>query len=195
MKKARAARDRAAPKTAALPPPIPQFDELDALAASSAPTVEAAWWISHQVAEHVFATIADRDPRTGAPLPRPLTEILRDVRIATSKGSRPFPRDRLLVAAEFAADSLEHLLDRHRHRTVRTHEQLPFHQLREVDTRSMAWLARQPGRNIREKLSGRTHALGVKRDVSVDTTENRLLRSFAKLLVRRAGSRLDHRDA
>ncbi|MBN9562199.1 MAG: DUF2357 domain-containing protein [Alphaproteobacteria bacterium] len=195
MKKARAARDRAAPKTAALPPPIPQFDELDALAASSAPTVEAAWWISHQVAEHVFAMIAHGDPRTGAPLPRPLTEILRDVRIATSKGSRPFPRDRLLVAAEFTADSLEHLLDRHRHRTVRTHEQLPFHQLREVDTRSMAWLARQPGRNIREKLSGRTHALGVKRDVSVDTTENRLLRSFAKLLVRRAGSRLDHRDA
>ncbi len=195
MKKARAARDRAAPKTAALPPPIPQFDELDALAASSAPTVEAAWWISHQVAEHVFATIAHRDPRTGDPLPRPLTEILREVRSATSKGSRPFPRDRLLVATEFTADSLEHLLDRHRHRTVRTHEQLPFHQLREVDTRSMAWLARQPGRNIREKLSGRTHALGVKRDVSVDTTENRLLRSFAKILVRRASARLDNRDA
>ena len=195
MKKARAARDRAAPRTAELPPPLPQFDELDALAASTVPTVEAAWWISHQVPEHVFATIARGDRRTGDPLPRPLSEILRDIRNATSKGSRPFPCDRLLVAAEFAADSLEHLLDRHRHRAVRIHEQLPFHQLREVDTRSMAWLARQPGRNIREKLSGRTHALGVKRDVSVDTTENRLLRSFAKLLVRRAGSRLDHKDA
>ena len=45
MKKARAARDRASPKTATLPPPLPLFDELDALAASSAPTVEAAWWI------------------------------------------------------------------------------------------------------------------------------------------------------
>ena len=140
--------------------------------------MEAAWWISHQVPEHVFATIAHGDRRNDDPLPRPLTEILRDVRSATSKGSRPFPRDRLLVAAEFTADSLEHLLDRHRHRTVRIHEQLPFHQIREVDTRSMAWLARQPGRNIREKLSGRTHALGVKRDLSVDTTENRLLRSF-----------------
>lgn len=195
MKKARAARDRATPKTAALPPRIPQFDELDALAASSVPTVAAAWWISHQVAEHVFATIKHRDPRTGDPLPRPLTEILRDVRNATSNGSRPFPRDRLLVAAEFTADSLKHLLARHRHRSVRSYEQLPFHQLREVDTRSMAWLARQPGRNIREKLSGRTHALGVRRDVSVDTTENRLLRSFAKLLTQRAGNRLEHRDA
>ncbi|MGQ9371733.1 DUF2357 domain-containing protein [Azospirillum sp. ST 5-10] len=195
MKKARAAHDRTASKVAALPPPLPEFDELEALAASDAPTVAAAWWISHQVSEHVFSIVAHGDPRTGEPLPRPLTEILRDVRNATATGSRPFPRDRLLGAAEFTIDSMEHLLDRHRHRIVRVHEQLPFHQLREVDTRSMAWLARQPGRNIREKLSGRTHALGVKRDVSVDTTENRLLRSFAKLLVQRASNRLENRNA
>lgn len=195
MKKARAARDRGAPKQAALPPPLPPFDELDALAASDTPTVESAWWITHQVSEHVFSTVAYSDPRTGEPLPRPLTEILRDIRDTTATGRRPFPRDRLLSAAEFAADPLEHLLDQHRHRIVRVHEQLPFHQLREVDTRSMAWLARQPGRNIREKLSGRTHALGVKRDVSADTTENRLLRSFAKLLVQRASNRLAYKSA
>jgi len=195
MKKARAARDRAPPKPAALPPPLPEFDKLDAIAASDTPTVEAAWWITYQVSEHIFSMLSHGDPRTGEPLPRPLTEILRDVRRATAGGSRPFPRDRLLCAAEFTVDSLTHLLDRHRHRIVRVHEQLPFHQLREVDTRSMAWLARQPGRNIREKLSGRTHALGVKRDVSADTTENRLLRSFAKLIVQRASNRLEHRDA
>ena len=195
MKQGRAARDRAAPKVAALPPPFPQFEELDALAASETPTVEAAWWISHQVSEHVFSMVAHADPRTSEPLPRPLTEILRDIRKATSTGSRPFPRDRLLGAAEFSADSLEHLLDLHRHRIIRVHQQLPFHQLREIDTRSMAWLARQPGRNIREKLSGHTHALGVKRDLSADTTENRLLRSFAKLLVQRGSIRLEHRDA
>lgn len=195
MKKARAARDRDSPKPAALPPRLPEFDELDAIAASKTPSLEAAWWITHQVSEHIFSMISHGDPRTGEPLPRPLTEILSKVRSATAGGSRPFPRDRLLCAAEFTVDSLMHLLDRHRHRIVRIHEQLPFHQLREVDTRSMAWLARQPGRNIREKLSGRTHALGVKRDVSADTTENRLLRSFAKLLVQRASNRLEHRDA
>jgi cold shock CspA family protein len=195
MKKARAARDRAAPKLAALPPPLPEFDELDAIAASDTPTVEAAWWITHQVSEHIFSMIAHGDPRTGEPLPRPLTEILSDVRGATATGCRPFPRDRLLGAVEFTVDALEHLLDRYRHRIVRVHEQLPFHQLREVDTRSMAWLARQPGRNIREKLSGRTHALGVKRDASADTTENRLLRSFAKLLVQRASTRLENKNA
>lgn len=155
----------------------------------------AAWWISYQVAEHVFSMIARGDPRTDEPLPRALTEILGEIRGATATGIRPFPNDRLLGAADFTAESIEHLLDRHRHRIVRVHEQIPFHQLREVDTRSMAWLARQPGRNLREKLSGRTHALGVKRDLSADTTENRLLRTFAKLLVQRARNRLENRSA
>lgn len=196
MKKARAARDNDAPKAAALPPPLPPFEDLDKLAADEMPSPASAWWITHQASEHVFAIIAHGDPRTGTPLARPLTEILSAIGAATANGGpRPFPCDRLLTAAEFAAGSVEHLLDHHRHRILRTHEQLPFHQLRELDTRSMAWLARQPGRNIREKLSGRTHALGVKRAASVDTTENRVLRSFAKLLVQRAGRRLEFTGA
>lgn len=194
MKTTRAGRGQPTSK-ATLPPPLPPFDDLEALAAGDTPSIASAWWITHQVSEHVFSAIAQSDPRTGAPLPCPVTEILRDVRAVTVAGSRPFPHDRLLYAAEFAAGSLGHLIDRHSHRIVRSHEQLPFHQLREVDTRSMAWLARQPGRNIREKLSGRTHALGVKRDVSADTTENQLLRSFAKLFAQRASNRLAYAGA
>ncbi len=196
MKKARGVRSNNAPKAAALPPPLPPFEDLDKLAADETPSLASAWWITHQASEHVFAMIARGDPRTGAPLARPLTEILTAIGAAIATGgSRPFPCDRLLIAAEFAAGSVEHLLDHHRHRILRTHEQLPFHQIREVDTRSMAWLARQPGRNIREKLSGRTHALGVKRAASVDTTENRVLRSFAKFLVQRASRRLEFTGA
>lgn len=194
MNKTRAAGGCCVPK-ATQSPPFPPFEDLDALASSDTPSAVSAWWITHQVAEHVFSTIAHSDPRTGVSLPRPLTEILRDIRSVTASGSRPFPHDCLLHAAEFAADSLENLLDRHRHRIVRSHEQVPFHQLREVDNRSMEWLARQPGRNIREKLSGRTHVMGVKRDFSADTTENRLLRSFAKLFVERASTRLSYSDA
>lgn len=194
MSKPRAACSHGMPQ-ATQSPPFPPFEDLDALAASDTPSAGSAWWITYQAVEHVFSAIAHSDQRTGAPLPRPLTEILRDIRSITASGSRPFPHDCLLHVAEFVTDSLEHLLDRHRHRVVRSHEQLPFHQLREVDNRSMAWLARQPGRNIREKLSGRTHAMGVKRDFSADTTENRLLRSFAKIFVRRAIHRLSYADA
>lgn len=194
MKTARAKRGEPGSK-AILPPPLPPFDDLEALAAADIPSIASAWWITHQVSEHVFSAIVQSDPRTGASLPRPVTEILRDVRAVTVTGSRPFPHDRLLYTADFVAGSLGHLIDRHSHRIVRSHEQLPFHKLREVDTRSMAWLARQPGRSIREKLSGRTHALGVKRDVSADTTENRLLQSFAKLFAQRASNRLAYSGA
>ena len=190
MKKVRAARDHKGGKRLSLPPEFPAFDGLELLAASDIPSTSGAWWITHQVAEHIFSTIGKTDLRTGAPLSRRLTEIFESIRLATATGCRPFPHDRLFTVAKFAARPLEKLLDRYRHRIIRVHEQLPFHQIREVDARSMAWLARQPGRNIREKLSGRTHALGVKRSSTADTTENRLLLAFAKLFAKRANDRL-----
>ncbi|NCA70991.1 MAG: DUF2357 domain-containing protein [Sphingobacteriia bacterium] len=179
----------------ASPPELPALDALEALAASESPSLSASWWITHQVTEHVFSAIARTDPLTGNALPQPLTELLEGIETTTASGLRPFPDDRLFVAARFAADPFARLLDSHRHRIVRSHAQLPFHRLREVDTRSLAWLARQPGRNVREKLSGRTHALVVKRELTADTTENRLLCSFARLIVCRAGERLAHAQA
>jgi cold shock CspA family protein len=191
MKKVSAARNHKSGKKLSLPPELPAFDALESMAASDVPSVAGAWWITHQVTEHIFSSIGKIDSRTGAPLSKPLTEILDSIRRATVTGCRPFPHDRLVTVAQFAVKSLEKLLDRYRHRVIRVHEQLPFHQIREVDARSMAWLTRQPGRNVREKLSGRTHALGVKRSVTADTTENRLLQSFAKLFTQRANERLE----
>ena len=201
MKKGRTAPGRGAAgkagasKRPALPPLLPAPEELEDLAASNIPSLAAAWWVTHQVTEHVFSTVARTDSRTGDPLPQSLTELLSELNTATSTGCRPFPQDLLFDAALFAAEPFAQLLDHHRHRIIRTHAQLPFHRLREVDTRSLAWLARLPGRNVREKLSGRTHALGVKRDLTADTTENRLLRAFAKLVVHRATDRLAHAES
>jgi cold shock CspA family protein len=195
MKKVNAARDHKTGKKLSLPPEIPELDGLESLAASDIPSIAGAWWITNQVTEHIFSTIGKNDLRTGSPLSKPLTEILESIRQATATGCRPFPHDQLSLVAQFAVKPLEKLLDRYRHRIVRVHEQLPFHQIREVDARSMAWLARQPGRNIREKLSGRTHALGVKRSSTVDTTENRLLLAFAKLFAKRAKARLAYTSA
>ncbi|NCC94260.1 MAG: DUF2357 domain-containing protein, partial [Opitutae bacterium] len=175
---------------AAQAPPLPALEELESLAASAEPYAAAAWWITHQVVEHCFSVIARTDPLTGDTLPQPLSALLSDLNAAVSTGRRPFPHDRLFAAACFAAEPFAHLLARHRQRIVRTHAQVPLHQLREVDNRSVAWLARQPGRTVREKLAGRTHALGVQREFSSDTSENRLLGAFARILVRRATERL-----
>ncbi|WP_340699552.1 DUF2357 domain-containing protein [Vibrio harveyi] len=55
---------------------------------------------------------------------------------------------------------------------------LPIHAAREVDSNSVQWLSRQPGRTLREKLSGKPYMKAVRRRSSIDTAENRLLRAF-----------------
>ncbi len=187
---ARGAAKAGAKRRVRLPPPLPSAEDLEQIAAASAPTVEGAWWITAQVVEHILTRATDRDPRTGAPLPQSLLAYLERLDIASSEGRRPLPCDRLACAAELAERPLAEIIDRHRTRLERTHEQLPFHRLRDVDPRSVAWMARLPGRTVREKLAGHTHALGVLRRITADTPENRAARAVGKLLAQRLGARL-----
>lgn len=190
--KAGRARRPAAPALAA--PPMPELaDDRERFATTG--SAQAAWWIAGQVAEHMFGAILERDPRTGAPLPSSLDELLAALRTAAATGRRPLPRDALALAAETASEVVPDLLRTHRTRVVREHVQLPFPSLREVDGRSLAWLSRQPGRTVREKLAGRTRALGVRRTRSADTAENRLLRALAARITRQVRARLEGRDA
>ncbi len=154
MKKTSAATGRAPlaqsiPEGSSLPPPFSGLDTIEAVAASEIPSLEGSWWISHQVSEHIFSIVTRRDPRTGDSLPQSLIDLLEGLSTISNIGLRPFPHDRLFVAAQFSSEPMARLLDHHRHRIIRTHEQLPFHSIREVDARSLTWLARQPGRNIR----------------------------------------------
>jgi cold shock CspA family protein len=194
MKHAGATRGAHAPARFQAPPPEP-LDALDTHAASDGPTAAAAWWITHQTIEHLYSSVARRDPATGESLPRPFTDVLDALRRAASTGTRPFPHDRLLETARFVAKPLAVLLDRHRHRIARLHVQMPIHQAREFDSRSVAWLVRQPGRTVREKLSATSRVLAVRRENSADTLENRLLRDLARLLLKRANHRLSFMHA
>lgn len=175
-------------------PPLHPLARLETLAAGPAvPSV--AWWITLQVSEHLFAAVASVDPRTGAYLVQPLSELLAALRLAGANGTRPFPADRLWRAADFACEPLARLLHQHRHRTIRSHAQLPFHRIRELDARSLSWLATRPGRTVREKLVGRQRMLGVQRSESADTMENRVLALFARQWASRAEARLAHEHA
>jgi hypothetical protein len=178
-----------------IPPPLPSIDDLEALAASDEPTAQGAWWVTTQVVEHVLAIAVSRDPRTGAPTPQSLMDYLTSLDRMTEGGRRPLPCDNLAFAAGFAAQPMAEIIARHRTRLVRSHEQIAFHRLRDMDPRSLAWLAQLPGRNVREKLAGRTQALGVRRRVTPDTPENRVVRSVADFLAERIGQRLSYVSA
>ena len=61
---------------------------------------------------------------------------------------------------------------------TRQHTMVPVYAARELDSGCVQWLSRQPGRNVRDKLSGKHHIPAVTRIQSVDTSENRLLKAF-----------------
>lgn len=172
------------------PPDVPDVDALEPLAQAAEPTVTSSWWISVQATEHLLGAIALRDRHTGECLPQSLHELLLALDGELAGARRPLPVDRLAQSVELCAQPLKAALERHRTRIVREHQYLPFHRLREVDAASVAWLARQPGRTVREKLAGRHSALGVVRRATADTPENRLVVALATRLGRRLGERV-----
>ena len=174
---------------------VPPLDQLDQIAARETPEVAGAWWIALQAAHHVIECAAKRDPHTGESLPRPLCEVLKAVADATKTGTRPMPNDCLHRAAVLAFEPLRAILHQPRTRLLREHAQRPIHSIREMDTHCMAWLARLPGRTIREKLAGKQHALSVVRRFTPDTPENRVAKRVVDLLVRRLDGRFAHAAA
>ena len=174
------------------PPIIPPLDQLERMAARERPEVAGAWYIALQTAHHVIECAAERDTYTGESLPRPLNEVLKEVAAATQTGTRPIPNDRLHRAAVLAFEPLRTILNHPRTRLLREHAQRPIHNIREMDTHSMAWLARLPGRTIREKLAGKQHALSVVRRFTPDTPENRVAKRVVDILVRRLDGRFSY---
>ena len=178
-----------------IPPPVPPFDQLEKIAAREEVEGAGAWWIALQAAQHVIECAAERDMHTGESLPRPLHEVLKAVADSTKTGTRPVPNDRLHRAAVLALEPLRTILEHPRTRLLREHAPRPIHSIREMDTHCMAWLARLPGRTIREKLAGREHALSVVRRFTPDTPENRVAKRVADILVRRLNTRFDQEAA
>lgn len=178
------------------PPPLPPREALEARAAwQGTPDAVGAWWISLGVTAHLLGKAAERDAGTGVPLVGSLFSTLERVTAAVSQGTRPPPRDDLALAAELAQAPLEHLLQRFRTRTLREHHLVPISQVREVDRKSMAWLARLPGRTVREKLSGRKRVLAVVKRLTADCHENRVARRVLEELLERTEERLAYRTA
>jgi hypothetical protein len=172
------------------PPAVEELDELAARTTAAGCPAQAAYWGSVQLLDHLFAAVARTDPRTGRRLPQSLHQTLLDLAALLQRGVRPVPEDVLARAAALCHTPLLTLLARPRRRLRRTHTSQPAHKVRELDTRSMAWLARRPGRTAREKVGAARHVLGVTRLLLADTVENRVARRLADELLDRIGRRL-----
>lgn len=172
-------------------PPMPAPEELERRAAATVPTVEGCWWVTAQASLHLLSAPARRDPQSGDILPQPLGDVMEGIGRVLETAGRPLPADPIQLAAESLAEPLRHILHRSRSKILRNHVLQPLHQLREMDAACINWLGRLPGRNVREKLAGRTSALGVIRAFSLDTHENRVVRRVARMLGEWVGWRLE----
>lgn len=87
-------------------------------------------------------------------------------------------KDRIYRIVSHSKEAVLAIMEHTRDKILREHAMLPIYSAREVDSHCVQWLSRQPGRTLREKLSGKPYMKAVRRRSSVDTAENRLLRAF-----------------
>jgi len=127
---------------------------------------------------HWFGTVMVPDPRSGDPLPRTLDEVCDETTVAPGV----HPRDQLTRIVDHAGEALLHIFT-HLKTSVRlTHELMPIHAARDFDSACVTWLSRKSGRTIREKLAGGNSVMAVRRQMSADTAENRLVKAAAQWL-------------
>jgi hypothetical protein len=108
---------------------------------------------------------------------RPLTTITQVLDDRMLHPNDP-PENTATVLARVLAGPLEEIITNPNRRLYRTRRLLPIHKVRQQDTRCLQWLARQPGRSARDKVSARNRLLAVARN----TGPSRLEHSFALTL-------------
>ena len=126
------------------------------------------------------------DPVSGVPLWQPASDFLARWRTQLLGGTQAIPMGLALRAWAHIGSELRWLQENPRSQHVREHALLPLHKARELDSRSVAWLAKQPGRTAMDKAGSRRSVLAVVRPVSVDLPENELLRRVLLDLEREA---------
>jgi len=161
---------------------LPDVWPLDKLIVSDNTSPHRAYWITLQSVEHIMSSIDHCDTHSGESLPQSMVDVFERFNQQILSEKRPVYSDRILQIIEFCLKPLEEILQKYKSSIVRKHIMRPVYDLREMDTKSMVWLARQPGRTVREKLSVQNRALCMTREFSTNTPENRVVKRLLKEL-------------
>lgn len=123
--------------------------------------------------------VSSFDPASGYALHTGIADFLYAVAKSLQNESPEAEiKDRIYRIVSHTKEATLAIMEHTRDKILREHAMLPIHAAREVDSNSVQWLSRQPGRTLREKLSGKPYMKAVRRRSSVDTSENRLLKAF-----------------
>lgn len=119
------------------------------------------------------------DPATGVSLSTDIDSFLRAINVHNSQSERDSTKDYLYKISDFCLGAFDDLYKQMKEESIRTHQIMPVYRVRELDSSDMMALSRRPGRTIKEKLSGKPFMQAVKRNMSCNILENRLLKEFA----------------
>lgn len=92
-------------------------------------------------------------------------------------------KDDLYFLCKFVEPALKAIFSNLNTNICRKHLKMPLEKAREFDAKCVLYLAKRPGRSLKEKLCD-NKVLSVKRYVNVNTHENRFLKRFIKELLR-----------
>lgn len=122
-----------------------------------------------------YLSIATFDEKTGETLSTDLESFLFNV--SKYKGDKN-QQDYISRITSHSKEALKYIFQNPREKILREHAIVPIYAAREVDSKSVEWLSRRSGRNLREKLAEKPYIKAVTRRFSLDTIENRLIKAF-----------------
>ena len=128
----------------------------------------------------LLGTAVGFDRLTGEPQWHPVGRILAAAQQHLEGGDRPVRLGMAQRVAELFGPAIAQIIEDPKEEHRRTRQRLPIHRVREIDTATMAWLARTPGRTVREKVVASGRMLAVARPLTADLHENRVVRRLAR---------------
>lgn len=131
--------------------------------------------------EGLFLSAMDFDPVTDEPLPVTVDDVLYAF-ASFDFNKVNFQKDRLQHIVDYVSSAVCNLIDILHEKNLREHRITRPEQVREVDSKSMMWLAKKPGFTIKQKIASEQRMMGVYHTTSLDTAENRLFKAFMEKL-------------
>lgn len=129
----------------------------------------------------LFSSVMEFDPVTDDPLPVTVDDVLYGLSSVNAE-TCDWQNDRLQHVVCFVSTAVRNLIVLLHEKNIREHRITRPEQVREVDSRSMMWLAKKPGFTVKQKIASEQRMMGVYHTTSLDTAENRLFKVFMQNL-------------
>ena len=171
-------------------PNFPDLVNFEYYASNEEPSLEGSSIISLQTIEHIFNTISKRDPLNNSLKSQQFSHMAKTLHnIESQTANRPVPLDRVHQLYLFAQKAMHQLASNPSRKLIKKTAYVTPNQLKTPRTKTMNWIAKQPGRNIREKSAGK-RIRAEKTAFVVDTKENKVFFRVMKQIAKEFQSRL-----